>query len=249
MDIQIADASVFRRAVDALRDFLPHSQFRISEEGLRINGMDVSHVGFVDFYLSAKDCESIRVPKPVVIGVPTTLLSRVLATAGNAESLSLSYTDDRIGIAFKNDGRSATFEIPTLDIQEDSVVLPDMQYGAVVRAKSSDIAGVIKDLALFGDAVSLCLDEEGFHVRAEGDSGKGAFTLEPTDDRDMTLNDEPVDMGFALKYLQQIIKNCASLATYMEIAFDPAHPLRVTTRFGKESHFIAYLAPKVADDE
>jgi hypothetical protein len=33
----------------------------------------------------------------------------------------------------------------------------------------------------------------------------------------------------------------------MELAFDESHPLRITTRFGKDSHFIAYLAPKLND--
>jgi hypothetical protein len=38
------------------------------------------------------------------------------------------------------------------------------------------------------------------------------------------------------------------MATTMELAFDAGQPLRVTTHFGKGSHFMAYLAPKVSED-
>jgi proliferating cell nuclear antigen PCNA len=248
MEIQISDASLFRRSIDSLREFLPQAQFRISEEGLRISGMDVSHVGFVDYFLSAKDCESVRAPRDTVIGISTTILSKVLSTAGNADHLTLSENGDVLKLSFKTDGRSANFELSTLDIDEDRVDLPEMSYGAIIKARTADIASMVKDLSLFGDEVTLCLDEEGFHMKAAGESGKGELVLEPTDDRDMTMEGDNVEIRFGMKYLQQILKSCTSLTNYMELSFDPSHPLRVKCMFGKESHFIAYLAPKVSDD-
>lgn len=248
MEIQITDATLFRRSIDALRDFLPHAQVHVSKDGLRIRGMDASHVGYVDYFLSAEDCESLRVPVDCVIGLSTAVLSKVLSTSGSAERIVLAEVDDRLSIAFTGEGRSASFEISTLDLHEDIVELPDMSYGATVRAKAADIACLIRDVAMFGDVVTLSLNEEGFHVHAEGELGRGSLTLEPTDDRDMSLEGDVVEINFGMKYLQHIVKSSAGLATYMEIAFDPAHPLRVTTRFGKASHFVAFLAPKVHDD-
>jgi proliferating cell nuclear antigen PCNA len=248
MEIHIADAHLFRKSMDALRDFLPQAQIHVAAEGLRIRGMDASHVGFVDYFLSSQDCQELRVPADTVMGISTTILSKVLGTAGNAEQLKLSYKEDRLCISFTGEGRSASFEIPTLDINEDAIVLPEMSYGATVRARAGDMANLIRDVAMFGDEAILSLNDEGFHVRAEGDLGKGAMTLEPTDDRDMTLEGDSIEISFGMKYLQQIVKSCTPLAAYMEIAFDPAHPLRVTSRFGKASYFIAYLAPKVQED-
>jgi proliferating cell nuclear antigen len=248
MDIQINDASIFRRSVDAIRDFLPQAQVRVTEAGLSISGMDSSHVGFVDYFLSAEDCKQLRIDQNSIVGISMTTLSRVLATAGNgAEGLTLSVSSggEVLKVSFKTDGRSANFELPTLDIQEDAVDLPELSYSAVVKAKTADIAGMIKDLAIFGDEAVLCLDEEGFHVHVSGDTGKGELTMEPDDDREMTMEGDAVELSFGMKYLQQIIKSSSGLAAYMEVSFDPANPLRVRNLFGKSSHFIAYLAPKV----
>ena len=246
MDIQISDAALFRKAMEALKDFLPQAQMQISRDGIRVRGMDVSHVGFVDYFLSAKDCDAIRVGSDSVVGINTTILSRILA--GASDKLTIAEEGDHLKIAFRTDGRAASFEVPTLSLDMDAVELPDMAYGATVKAKASDLSSVIKDLSMFGDMVNLTLNEEGFHVKAEGDVGKGTMTLEPTEDREMALENEPVSGSFAMKYLQQIMKSCSSLSPNMEIAFDPSYPLRVSAQFGKESHFVAYLAPKIDQD-
>ncbi len=123
-----------------------------------------------------------------------------------------------------------------------------MSYSASIRAKGSDFLNAVKDLALFDESIILALDDEGFHMRAEGDMGKGALTLEPTDDREMTLEGDSVEISFALKYVQQILKNACLLSTTLEVSFDPTLPLRVSSRFGTESYFVAFLAPKVHDE-
>jgi proliferating cell nuclear antigen len=247
MQIQLSDTSLFRRSIEALKDFLPQAQFHVSPAGLQIRGMDMNHVGFVDYFLSAKDCEAFKVSADSVLGISTTILCKVLATAGATDKLTLQEDGESLRLTFAGEGRTSKFELPTLEIDADAVELPEMEYGATIKAKASDFATAIKDLALFGDSITLRLDEEGFHMRAEGDVGKGAMTLEPTDDREMALEADSVEMGYGMKYIQQIVKSCCSLSAAMELAFDNSHPLRVTTRFGKESHFIAYLAPKISE--
>lgn len=247
MEIQLSDTSLFRRSIEALKDFLPQAQFQVSEAGLKIRGMDMNHVGFVDYFLSSADCETYKVSEKSVLGVSTTILSKVLATASSSDRLTIAEDGEMLRITFAGEGRSSKFELPTLDIDADVVELPDMTYTATIRAKGADFVSAIKDLILFGDSITLRLDDEGFHMRAEGDIGKGSMTIEPTDDREMTLEADSVEIAYGMKYIQQIVKSCCSLSSVVELAFDESHPLRVTTRFGKESHFIAYLAPKISD--
>ncbi len=248
MEVRISDAAMFRKAVDALKEFLPQAHLRFSEEGIRVNGMDVSHVGFVDFLLSNKDCEYITFTKATDIGISLSVLSRAIATCSGSECITLSESGDRLKVVFKAEGRSANFELPTLHIQDDIVQIPEMEYGAIIKAKSSDIAGIIRDLAAFGDNAVLCLDESGFHVRVKGDLGDGELTLEPTEERDMSLEGDTVEVEYSMKYLQQIVKHASSMATTTELAFQDGQPLRVTAEFGKASIFIAYLAPKVSEE-
>ena len=249
MNIQLADATLFRKSIDALKDFLPQGQIQLTDEGLRIRGMDSSHVGFVDYFLSATDCAAFHVPNNCVIGISTILLAKVLGTAGGGDKMTLSMAngDEKLHIAFAGESKTAKFEINTLDIEADAIELPELSYSASVRAKSADFMTAIRDLSLFADTIQLSLNEEGFHLRANGDQGNADLTFEPADDREMTLEGDSVDALFALKYLQTIVKNCGLLSSLMEISFDAGQPLRAVAKFGKESHFIAYLAPKMED--
>jgi len=243
MEITPTDSSLFRSAIESLREFLPTAQMRMSNEGLGITGMDVSHVGLVDYHLSKHDCK-LTLPAPVVIGVHTAGLARTLA----GEGLCLSLRDEKLVVTHSNTklNKKAVYTIPTLDITEELMTLPDIAYPAKIILQTSDFAAVIKEVSPFGDTVKLRLDEDGFHVSAEGENGVVHQTLENTDEREMVLESEYAEASFGTKYLSSIMKCALSSTTILE--FGEANPLRTSFLFGKGSRFVAYLAPKLVED-
>ena len=86
MEIVPTDSALFRSSVEALKEFLPQIQLRIASDGIRVNGMDVSHVGFVDYFLSKADCYVLKVPTPVVIGLNTTVFAKTLSSVSSGGS-------------------------------------------------------------------------------------------------------------------------------------------------------------------
>jgi len=251
MEIVLRDSALFRSSIEALKEFLPLVQLQISVEGIRINGMDTSHVGFVDYFLSKEDFLVLKVPSATVIGVNTSILYKTLAAVGNDE-LSLSMKEDKLVISYKNDklSKKALYEITTLDMSEDILNIPEFTYDASVTCKTADIAGMMKEVGQFGDTLSFRLDENGFHVSADGDCGQVNQTLENTDDREMNLNDDVVQASFATKYILMIMKGGGSLSTTALVEFDSTRPLRASFTFGVEkgSRFVAYLAPKLMEE-
>lgn len=144
--------------------------------------------------------------------------------------------------------KKAVYDVPTLDIDGDAAELPAMNYAANVTLKTADILAVVKEIAHFGDTLGVVLNEDGLHLSTVGDSGAVKQTLENTEDREMELTGDSVEARFGMKYVGMIIKGGSALSPVTQLEFDPANPLRATFRFGAGSHFIAYLAPKVAED-
>lgn len=249
MEIVPSDSALFRASMDALKEFLPQLQLRISSEGLRINGMDVSHVGFVDYFLGAADCAVLKVPTPCVIGLNSLMLSKTLGSVGAGDRVTLGLKDDKFVVSYKNDklGKKATYAISTLDISEEALNLPDLTYGTSVVAKTSDILGIVKEVGGFGDVLKLRVDEDGFHVSCDGDGGQAQQSLENTEDRDMTLDSDFMEASFGTKYLTTIMKSGAPLSSVTRLDFDGTQPLKASFQFGKESRFVSYLAPKIMD--
>lgn len=250
MEIVPKDSSAFRYSIDALREFLPLAQMRISEEGVRISGMDTSHVGFVDYFLSKNDCGTLTVPEPLVIGINTAVLSKAISAVSSGDKLSLGFRNDSLVVTYTNEkvNKKAVYTISTLDITESSLNIPTLTYTATIQMKTADIASVLKEVAHFGDDIRLRLDEEGFHVSAKGDGGQVLQTLENTDDREMNMTEDFVEASFGTKYLVSILKSGQPLSSSIQIEFDGMQPLRVAFQFGEESHFVAYLAPKIMED-
>jgi len=251
MELIPADSTLFRSSIEAIKEFLPQAQFRISSDGLRINGMDASHVGFIDYYLSAADCTSLQCSSSVTVGLSTETVSRVLNPVGAHDKLTLTTKDDDVLISYTNDklSKKALYTIPTLSIDQDGLELPSLNYEACIVAKTSDIVSVMKEVAHFGDSLHFCLDETGFHISASGTHGKVLQTLENTDDRDMTLgSSDKVEASFGAKFVMAILKGGAPLSSTTKIEFEPSQPARFTFQFGKSSYFVAYLAPKLYDE-
>jgi proliferating cell nuclear antigen PCNA len=250
MELSPADPKLFCAAIDALKEYLPQAQLCISTEGLRIRGMDVSHVGFVDYFLAAEDCATLTVASPVTLGVNLGVLARVLSSVGDA-AVTLSQKKEMFVISYSNAkaAKKAVYEISTLDIDMDSLELPtDLTYAANVCAKTADVLSVVKEVGQFGEAMTLCLDGDGFHLSATGDFGSAKQTLENTEGRDMELTEDSVTVRFGAKYVMGILKGGAALSPNLQMEFDTTQPMRASFRFGHGSHFVAYLAPKVSDD-
>jgi proliferating cell nuclear antigen PCNA len=253
MDLVPVDSTAFRNAIEALKDFLPQATLNVTDTGLNIRGMDVSHVGFMDYTLAADDCARLELRGgPLRIGITTAILARALAAVSGGDSVTLSVDarKETLKVSYSNEklSKKAVYNIPTLDIDEDVMDLPDLTYNASVTCKTTDVANVIKEVAHFGDAIRLQLDEGGFHISTKGDMGAVTQTLENTDDRDMTLGEDNVAAMFGMKYLAAIMKGGVTLAITVQLDFDPAQPLRAAFKFGSGSHFTAYLAPKVENE-
>ena len=262
MEFVPEDPSLFRLAIHALKEFLPQAQMHISANGVRIRGMDSSHVCFVDYYLAKADCKSLKVDgDDIVIGVSTTILSQILAAIGITPASSSDIhlvcriqdtkeLQDKLLISYTNEkqAKNGEFEIQLLDISEDSIGLPDITYSGTLRTNTTDICTAVKEVSFFGDSIGMRLDENGFHISASGDYGKVKQTLEPTDKRVMELSNDGVEALYSTRYIVQIMKGGSVLSDSMQFDFDEEYPLRASFQFGKASYYNAYLAPKIVDE-
>ena len=248
MELQPADSASFRLAVDGLKDFLPEAQLLVTPAGLTICGMDGSHIGYVKYTLAAADCAVLRVPVQQVLGVPMATLSRVLSSIAHNDAVTLRSSDTALIVSYTSDKlkKKVNAEIPLLNLEVEALDVPEQDYAATVSLKTADLTAVFKEVAPFGDTISLLLDEEGFHVAAKSEMGAMHQLLENTEDREMILRKDIEDsVGFGAKYMLSMLR--CSLSQFLELDFDPAIPMRLSYKYGTASSLVFHLAPKLGD--
>lgn len=252
MEFVPKDSVAFRNSIEALVNFLPQASLHFTQDGLKIHGMDVSHVGFVELEICAADCATLTLSKPLTIGVDTAILARTLNGVGSSDRVTVAVNKamDAITISYHNEklNKKSTYSIRTLDIQEENLELPDLSYAATVSTKTSDVVNMVKEVAAFGETINLALNEDGFHVSCNGDAGTVKQTLLNSDDRVMDLTEDTVTASYGIKHIQNILKGGAPLSSTILIEFDSTQPLRTTFRYGSGSRFVTYLAPKVNEE-
>jgi len=246
MEIVLKDAALFKSAIEGLKDFLPEGQMEFSKEGLAIRGMDASHVGYVDYFLSAADCVSWKVPKTCVLGVNMSSFAKVLESVGKGGSVSLSQKKEKFCVSYTSEAKSVVAYIHLLDITQESLDIPPIEYPAVIQSRTADVVSMFKEVGSFGDSLALRFDDAGFHVSAKGDIGSMSQTLKSSPHVVLTLNDDVVEASYGTKYVLSILKSGAGLSSTLELGVDPASPLRATFSFGS-SRLMFYLAPKTVD--
>jgi proliferating cell nuclear antigen len=250
MELQPKESSLFRQAIESLKDFLPEAQLCINEQGLTISGMDASHVGFAKYFLAAADCGVLKVPVPLTLGVPLGTVSRILASMGSNDQLVITSNDTHLVITATSDKtkKKTKGESPLLDLTVDALEIPETIYAGNLKVKTSDLATACKEVGAFGDSLNFFMDEDGFHVSAKSELGSMTQTLENIgDDRDMEFTAELArPVAFGTKYITGMLK--CGVSSHVSLGFDETQPMRLVFHYGQGSSLLFHLAPKMHDD-
>lgn len=140
-----------------------------------------------------------------------------------------------------------------MNIESETLSIPDTDYNAVVSMPSSDFQKVCRDLTIFGDAVSISVAKGSVHFATSGDLGKGvvehkqsaAVDTKSEDATTITIT-EPVSLSFALRYLNFFTK-ATSLSNNVALSLSPQVPVMIEYPIPDIGYVRYYLAPKIDD--
>jgi proliferating cell nuclear antigen len=118
---------------------------------------------------------------------------------------------------------------------------------------SGEFQRLMRDLAVIGDTCLIGCGKEGVKFAVSGDLGSGSVLLkkgsaaDKPDDQVMIAMDEPVELTFALRYLNYFTK-ATPLASQVQLSMSPDVPLVVQYAASSGSYLRFYLAPKIDED-
>jgi proliferating cell nuclear antigen len=225
-----------------------------------------------DIYsLSEDDGASVR------IGFNATYLHRILSSRDKDQQIQLVHSSedaDRLLIhltkpddTFVSDTSSVNtnnkskekkqtnhfdkhFELPLIDIDEETMEIPEIEYAAELSMHSAQFADIITQLKMFGDTMEVQCSEERIALASTSqDQGKMFVEIGINDLSEFAI-DEGADLAlsFSLTYLKHF---CAynKISELVAIKFGDSYPMRVSYSLGEEEDamLVFYLAPKIND--
>tara|TARA_B100000683_G_scaffold277148_1_gene334087 strand:+ start:1392 stop:2114 length:723 start_codon:yes stop_codon:yes gene_type:complete len=240
MNCIFENGQLFSAIVNAVKDLSGEANLDFTEGGILMQAMDSAHVSLCSLTLQKDLFKSYHCPDNISLGVNLKTLSMVLR--GVKGELKLSALGDKLHIEVQKLDGNAKYDITLMDIDSESLGLPDSVYPAVCVLDSSTFAKVMRDLSDFSDTCTLKINHR-LNVSVQGDAGHVNWQ---SGEECKCSASEVSSLDFSMRYMCMFTK-AAAVSPKVVLSMAPNLPICVT--FPIESgHLKFYLAPKMFDD-
>jgi proliferating cell nuclear antigen len=143
-------------------------------------------------------------------------------------------------------------DLKLMDIEREQLGIPDTPYKCTIQMPSSEFQRIVRDLQVLGDTCTISCGKEGVRFSVSGAIGNGNILVRShsaeKEENSVIINmDEPVELNFALRYLNFFTK-ATKLSNTVVISMSPDVPIVVEYPINDYGHTKFYLAPKIEED-
>ncbi|KAF8884637.1 proliferating cell nuclear antigen, N-terminal domain-containing protein [Infundibulicybe gibba] len=185
LEAKLAEAGTLKKLLDAIKELVSDANFECNEEGINLQAMDNSHVALVAVLLEASGFKRYRCDRPMPLGVNLTSLTKVLKCAKDDDMCTIKAADeaDVLNLVYeaRNSDRIAEYDMKLMEIDSDTLGIPDTDYDARVTMPSSEFTRIVRDLSQLGESVRIEVSKEGVRFASEGEAANGSVLLKPTE--------------------------------------------------------------------
>ncbi|KAG5641580.1 hypothetical protein DXG03_004693 [Asterophora parasitica] len=185
LEAKLAEAGTLKKMLDAIKELVTDANFECNEEGITLQAMDNSHVALVSVLLEATGFKRYRCDRPMPLGVNLTSLTKVLKCAKDDDECTIKAADeaDVLNLVYeaKSSDRIAEYDMKLMDIDSDTLGIPDTEYDARVTMPSSEFTRIVRDLSLLGESVRIEVSKEGIRFASDGEAANGSVLLRQSD--------------------------------------------------------------------
>ncbi|KAG6887056.1 hypothetical protein C0995_001998 [Termitomyces sp. Mi166 len=185
LEAKLAEAGTLKKLLDAVKELVNDANFECNEEGITMQAMDNSHVALVSVLLESTGFKRYRCDRPMPLGVNINSLTKVLKCAKDDDVCNIKAADeaDVLNLVYeaKSSDRIAEYDMKLMDIDSDTLGIPDTEYDARVTMPSSEFTRIVRDLSLLGESVRIEVSKEGVRFASDGEAANGSVLLRPSD--------------------------------------------------------------------
>lgn len=247
LEITTVQSGAIRILFESLKDVLTDVNIHANSNGLKIISMDGSKSAIVHLKLLASQFEKFICHSPVVMGVNMLSLFKILKSIKNNDVITFIVTDDTTKLNIKIQNKEKQTEIIStlklLDIDENLLHIPNIEFDSILTIPASDFQNHIRDLSVISNEITIKTDPESIIFEVEGDFASQSIKINK---KSTTLTlDKCKDTYnvFNLKYLLLFTKS-SNLCNTIEIYLKSNFPIIILYNVANLGQLKFCLAPK-----
>lgn len=250
IEIITVQSSAIRILFESLKDILTDINIHISASGLKIVSMDGSKNAIVHIKLLASQFEKFYCEASTELGINVLSFFKILKSVKNNDVISLAVkksNDSKLIIKIENKEKQTiiTSELKLLDINENLLHIPNIDYDSVITMPSTDFQNYIRDLSVISNELIIKTDENSITFETEGDFATQSIKINQQI-TSLQLNKWSNTINkFNLKYLLLFTKS-SNLCNTIELYLKSNFPIIILYNVANLGQLKFCLAPKLA---
>jgi proliferating cell nuclear antigen PCNA len=263
MNLEIKDPdkkNIFTKVLKYLTQFTEVVSISCGKEGdedrLYIQGMDSAHVSLFELHLLSSWFDVFEVPTQVIIGLDIKLLAGILCFRDKEQNikLELDYDGDKLYIGLiSEDTLNKEFEIPLIDLDEERLSIPNVEYPADFVIESKKFKELVDQMSFFGNEIIFDCDEEHIKMFSKGDNGQMKVNISFDDVDEYAIEEEKkLKLKFSSGYIQWMTEY-ASFIEKTHVYLSDTVPMQIYYSLDEDddtsmkNYIRFYLAPMIDD--
>jgi len=253
-EARLQQGRILKQIIDAIKDLVQDANIDCSEEEISIQCMDGSHVSLVSVSLSRAAFDHYRCDRSISLGFNSSNMAKIFKMMGNEDQVVMKSEDtaDSLTLMFESTKSDtiADFELSLMDIEAEQLGIPDSDYKCKIQMPAMEFQRIVRDLQVLGDTCTISCTKEGIRFTVSGTIGTANILIrangvtEKDEDRVIIDMKEPVELNFALRYLNFFTK-ATSLSSKVILSMSPEVPIVIEYPIEDVGHIKYFLAPKI----
>jgi len=221
---------------------------------LFMQGMDKSHVCLFNSVIQSTWFTGYENQCNTSVVLDSASLFLILSRAQEHNTLVFQYVDSsekmEINLVLNNQLKgeyNRFFELPTLDVEQDTLAIPSVEYDAEFSLKTKQLCDLTSQLILFGDVLEIICDENTIDLKSMSENGNMKVTIPIDDLNEFSITEgETIELSYSLSYIHKMCLH-TKLAKDVNVSVSKDYPIRIRYDLDSQSNIEFYVAPKVMD--
>jgi proliferating cell nuclear antigen len=245
------NGKIFKDLVDICKDIIGEINLEITDAGITMQAMDMSHISLINFFIDKSDFEEYSIEKPVVLSLSLKSLHFILKCYKDEYKLSLVHNKENVlkiifySVDVENDtDQQYTWNLTLLDIESEKLSIPDEDADVEIKSNANDFSTMIKNIANLGDSLKICTIGKLLQLEVSGDIGN--VEVSKSFNKQKMISKCNLELCFSMRYILLFSKG-SNLTQDLIIKMRQEQPIELIYHINNKSYLQFFLAPKVED--
>ena len=245
--ITTVQSSAIRILFESLKDVLTDVNIHVNSQGMKIISMDGSKSAIVHVKLLASQFEKFHCDGNLVLGVNMLSLFKILKSIKNNDVISFLMGTDTTKLTIKIENKEKQTQIISelnlLDIDENLLNIPTIEFDSIITIPSGDFQNHIRDLSVIATDINIKTDATSITLGVKGDFASQSIKISQQQNGLTLTKTKDTENTFNLKYLLLFTKS-SNLCNTIELYLKTKFPIIILYNVANLGQLKFCLAPK-----